>query len=555
MTSRRPAPRTSFFALLALLIAAPVSVQAEEPAAVVGQAVQVVGNRVYLEQGSEDGLVEGEVFELQRPGESVKPVQCIVDRVSPHHASCIGEGARRGDTYAFAPRLKQPEEQTKPLPAPASAQDVAARRTKLDDAAITRVEFKAPPSVPAAAVGMRIHAGYAHLAWASVDWSRRIFQAERFDLSGRDIRIYRGLKVDGDLSVLVWSMRPQEARYRPQTTAQLFVRQLELSDREDLGRLRLSLGRLRIAKIPGVSILDGAQAEWGFWRDLELGTYLGTLPFASNLVPSPVFTAGVYLAGERVGQRDAIVRLFRHESRISFLNSPTLGQRGETQSRLQAWFGSKFDSSGEIRLALDSSGRALVSAARVDLNAHPLDAVQVSGGYRYAGEHELEWQLANPTSSPLETHRADLSVNWDAWRHLSLNVSTGTFGESTDLFRTFVGAQVGLPTLLASWGGASLGYQEDFGWREGRLAYLQVALRPIPRVQALARVSYDEDRPEGAARTDRDLALLLFADARVWRELKLRLSLSGRVGLENAADEKQVGSWGLTGSLGVEWTY
>jgi hypothetical protein len=194
-----------------------------------------------------------------------------------------------------------------------------------------------------------------------------------------------------------------------------------------------------------------------------------------------------------------------------------------------------------------------LDAVRVDLAARPIESLRIFGDYRYDGVRNFELARYDPQYHGPGYH-ADLWLSWDVTGYLSLGVDGG-FAQDFDnhLARGFVGPQVGLPRLFGAHGGLSVGYAEEFGWLAGRNAYVQTILSPAPRWQVMARLSYFQDTPEGNGVETHELGLSASASAPILSWLSARLSVAGRLGLDQAASgaESDLPVGGIVVSVGL----
>lgn len=547
-TARSPASELSA-ALAGLLLASGAG--AAEPAK--GKVVSVSASRAYLDRGAADGLVAGATVELKRAGE--KAGTCVVEEVAEHHARCKGAWLRPGDLFevsaAAASRKSAAPAAVEPMPAPPSAAELAARSAALGAAAVEKVAYAGAVSAePAAGLNLHSELGWTHTSWLST--GNAGFHGERVDLAIRGLEIAGGFRVWADLTFVQYEARPDNVRYRPGGDTFLFVRELAVAQREVGNPYALALGRVRPWHVPGVTAFDGAQAGWRSRSGLaEVGVFGGELPDAKTINFQKAWLAGAYWSVEHLGAPGDAVRVVRHEARLGILDGADFEQRLEAEAVLAASLWRSLDAGVDAKVGYASSRGANLDGLRVDLGFRPAETFRIYGGFRHEGIHDAELAAVDPAYRGAGQH-ADLSASWEVLPALTLGLGGGWANDDeVGRMRGWVGPEVGLPTLFGTRGGLNLGYAEEFGWTGGRTGWLQAVVLPATRWQVLARASYFQDVPGGTAPDTHEVGLAASLDARLVTWLSLRLSLAGRMGLDEFADPALgfVGSLGLRGTL------
>lgn len=537
-----------------VLSLAAVGLLAASAQAAPGRVVSVTATRAYLDKGTADGVALGASLTLTRDGEAAG--RCVVEEVSEGNARCKGAGLRVGDRFKVsverAPKVAAPD-----APPPlTTAEELASRNATLVAAPVGKVAYTGPVTGGGApAGGLRLHGelGWTHTSWVSTGGAG--FHDERVDLAIRGLEIWRGLRVWADATLVQFEARPDHARYRPGTGTMLFVRELALARREVGSPFAFAVGRVRPWHAPGVMVLDGAQAGWRSASGLaEVGVLGGELPDVRSIGFQKAWLAGLYWAVEHRGEKDATVRVLRHEARLAALEGPAFERRYEAQALLQASLGRVFDAGLDAKAAYTGAGGAALDGLRLDLGARPVGSVRIFGGYRYEGMHDPELAAVDPGYRGVG-HRADAAATWDVRPSLTLGVSGGYSrdGEgAAGLERGWVGPQIGFPTLFGARGGVTVGYGEELGWLSGRNAYVQAAILPAARWRLLVRGSYYHDDYGAKAVSTDEVGLGFNLDAPLVSWLSLRASAAGRIGLQaTEADPPYgfVGSLGLRGAL------
>ncbi len=510
------------------------------------QVAYVTSTRAYLDRGSTDGLVVGESLKLTRQGHAVGT--CEVDAVSLHSATCEGQGFQVAD--------RAPTEQTAPperprLPPPlVSGEELARRRTMVDGAELSRVDFKARARALAAGASLA-RGSLTQSVWASVDSAAGPFQQTRADLGVNGVEVGLGFRAWADLTVLAWERRPAGFRALSTAAAQLYVREAEVALRAPARSLALAIGRTAPRYAPGLVVLDGAQ---GGWRsgETEAGLYAGAVPDAVSLAPRPSqWAVGAYLTRRAVFENGEL----QPEARLG-LASGVSGSRLEAEVAAHGWAGKGFDGHLQARLATGLGGgaataRGLVELVRLDLNTLPAPKLRLQGGLRY------DWTggpdvgvLGSPVFGARGLH-ADVSGAYEAAGGFTVGAQGGLARDlSGGLWRGYVGPELGFPTALGRYGAVSLGYQEELGWMSGRSAYLQAAAFPDPRVRLLVRGSFFMESPQAGAEgfASQEVGLYTGLDVKLLRWLWVRGALLGRLGLP-AGDAGLPAPAGMTASL------
>jgi hypothetical protein len=518
---------------LAALLAATAAPGAEPRRA--GTVVYATARRLYLDAGAREGLATGQVLHLESG-------TCRVEDVSARYATCAGKG-RPGQTFALPP--PPPALVVRRLPPPAPAAVLEQRRSVLAAASFEKIEYHARPGAPLSSHSVEI--GIGHTSWVSSGAGP--WHQERVDARLLGAPIGGGFTLDLDLSARRWSRRADPISFRPDDPTQLYVWEAALSRRAVAGGPAFSLGRVRPWWTPGQSILDGAQAGWRTSGGTETGVFGGVLPDTVTLAPSlSQGTFGGYWSGLHTGEAGSVVRYFRHELRVAFVNTSDLGRRVEGEGLLEARITRRLDAAIDVRVGSgDRQAPGSLDAVRVDGAARPFDGWSINGSFRYEGLSVPELDGPGRIFRGGAAHHADLSVAWEPTAQIRITVLSGL---STDLVakqtRRWIGPELSAPRLFSDRAGVSAGFVQEDGWAPGRSAWLQILARPARLVQILTRLSWS--RTSSLSPVDLDeLGASAAVQAQLGPHMSLRLSALARTTLNG--DVALFG--GGTGQAGV----
>jgi hypothetical protein len=507
----------------------------------VGTVIYATRSRLYLDVGAREGLAPGQVL-------SGTSATCKIAELSATHATCVGRG-RPGDTFPLPP--PPPALLVRRLPPPAPAQVVEQRRSVLSAAAFEKIEYHAAPGP--APTSHTVEVGIGHTSWISSGagpWHR-----EQLDARLIGTPIGGGFTLDVDLSARRWTRRAEPISFRPEDPTQLYVWEAALSRRAVAGGPAFSLGRVRPWFMPGQSVLDGAQAGWRTSGATEAGVFGGVVPDAVTLAPSlSQGTFGGYWSGLHTGETGSIVRFFRHELRIAFVNTADLGRRIEGEGLIEARITRRIDAAVDVRVGSgDRQAPGSLDAIRVDGAARPVDGLSFNGSFRYEGLSVPELDGPGRILSGGAARHADLSMAWEPTAQVRVSVLSGL---STDLVagqtRRWIGPELGAPRLFSDRLGVSAGYVQEGGWAPGRSAWLQFLVRPATLVQLLTRFSWSRTRSLAPVDLD-ELGASAAVQAQLGQHVALRLSALGRTSL-NGDTALFGGASGQTGVLDAEIT-
>lgn len=489
-----------------------------------GSVRSATARTLYLDAGAGDGLAAGQTLQLRRDGRAAGT--CRVEHLSQSHASCTGRGAV-GDTFDLAPKPAKAAPAPR-LPAPLPRAVIAAQRRALDQAPFEKVDFGGAERVPASVSARTTELRISHATYASTDAGP--WHQERLDARIDGAAAFGGFTAWVDLSARRWSRRSEIISARPDDASQLYVWEAALSRRSQPGSLALSLGRLRPWSAPGSTLLDGVQAGWLTRGGGEIGMFGGVVPDPISLAPSLTRgTIGTYFRLEKTGAPGSLLRLAREETRVAFVTSPELGQRAEAEVLGQLWLVRDLTLSANARFgAGDRASRAGLDALRIDLGVRPLPQLSLTGGFRYEGLAVPERDGPGATPYGGAARHADLTATWEPADWISLSAVSGLATDLTSSFsRQYIGPELGLPRLLGSLGGVSLGYAQEGGWSSGQSAWAQLVTRARV-LQFLARLSWFRTR--GLEPTaDDEFGAYLHASAQLSERITLRLAAMGRL--------------------------
>ncbi len=505
-------------------------------AATVATVLSVAGGRAYLDAGATDGLAIGHRLSFRRKGREAGT--CTIDAVVEHTAACAATDLRPGDTAPLATTAKALEAEPPTLPAPLPAAESERRLGVIESAPIQQVQYVAPPEQRSVHDLERIQATLLHTSWIASDSAAR--HQERVELRIRGAEVGAGWRLFADASG-VYRGTPSADRFRPDDTAYLEVRELQLSMREADRALAVSVGRVLPWSTPGTTVFDGAQVGWRN-QDGELGVFGGVVP--DPLTTNPTTdraTGGLYGSIESASEE----RLLRGEGRVAAVKSPELGTRMETEVLGHAWLSRTVDLSAQARFGFGGTRTApgYLDAGRIDLSARMGPTVWITGGYRHVGLFVAETGAPALFAGP--SRHADATVSWDATTWLTLR-ATGGYGRDVEsgLDRGFIGPEIALPHLFGNQTGLAAGWIEERGWAAGRSVWLQFNADALAGFRLLARGSlFMDERPAPYAQESTvGLALTAIRDLASW--LRFRLSGMGRYDLTLSSENQQL--YGVT---------
>ena len=501
--------------------------------------------RAWLDAGALDGLRAGQVVALRRKGEPAG--SCTVELLADRNATCTGQGMRPGDTFPVSPRAAGSLPARLP-PIPSAAEE--ARRLAASQAvAFVPVDFTSTRVVEPLDRLRRNDVGYAHFAWLSSD-AQAVHQEQVYAQS-HGAEVWRGARLDLDLTAMARSAASPTERFEPGRKAQLWVREASLSFAEPGSRYRFAAGRVLPWLVPGGSTFDGIQAGWRPRRGAELGLFGGAVPDPLTTAPgTDRATGGAYWAVDGVAGGSTQLR---NEGRVAWVRLPGSKSRIEAETTAQAWVARRLDVGLQARFGTgDYAAPGKLDAARADLGWFQPGLFSFHGGFRYDDSRLPD--VAAPSLWPGRTRQATGSFSWDRIGWLVLRATGGT-GRDLDsgLSHTWAGPEVAAPRLLGRFGGASAGYAEELGSYAGRNAWLQGDLDLGRRTRLLARLSWtmDDRTSPLPAEHAAGLSLAAVSDLAAW--LRFRLTGLGRVEIPQGAGATT--GWGGSVMASLEARY
>ncbi|MDP2343624.1 MAG: hypothetical protein Q8O67_21880 [Deltaproteobacteria bacterium] len=539
---------------------------ATEARAASARVTYVGGRALYLDRGRADGLLPGSVVSVSRRGRALGA--CTVEDASDHRVSCrIEESAQpAGFLGGIASFEKTPAKPAKTKTTTTtttttlrpSGRQLAAGRELIAGRALPKVVFtKKRVDV----IGARASAVLRGRAWASAG-NESAFVRPSIDVGARAPLpgLVAGgfgsaaLRVQGDV------LAPGNLRVRSDDV-EVYVWDAELG-LAGAGPVVGALGRFRPRKVPGVSLIDGAQVGLrGFGGALEVGAWAGAVPDLVSVAPSfQRMSGGVYGAVD-VAPIAGLLVLPR--ARVGLLSAPDLRRtRAEAEADVVVQVSNVLSVGASSRVALLAPSLALaLDTARVDVDLVPWRPVQLRAGWRYVGAQPGDLDTALDAPTPIANvragHHGDLSVAFAANEALIVSGTGGVaVDEDSGAVRGFVGPEVTLPRLFGDGvGGVSLGALEEPATRAGlggRSAWVQTTTKLLRQLSWSTRVSYFEHH----ATTDalREVMVMSFVDAPVLPWLTVRGRAHGLVDLP-AVDGGTTSSLGLFCDVGVSGAF
>ena len=513
--------------------AAPSRVRAARPPRVdaSGEVRYLTSTLAYLNRGREDGVKVGMPIAFTRGGRPVGT--CTIDGVADRWATCVPGALHKGDKFAMT---RKPDA---PPPGPAlqllSERDLAARHDVVAAAEQALVDFDGDSG------GARAHhvsVALGHTTYANLSSGRGPFQVQRVDAAVYDFELYKGLRVSADLSVLNFGSRPETSRSTYTSTPVLLLRQLELGFRRPDVPVSAAIGRIWTRWVPGLAVVDGAQAAYRVGDWLETGVYGGLLPGTYNLgLSTSQWGAGAFVMARLMSGEGAKSLLVQTEARLGYSLQDTLGGRFEVGAAAHLYQGRELDAHAQLELAYGGNYQAVagIDAFRLDLGWRPVEALRLFVGARYrGGSPSGSVDLGMMTSPAQRAIHADGGATYEAASWLWLAVVGGAATDFTaGLTQGRVGPELTFPSLLGRGGALMLGYSEEFGWLPGRSAYVQANVPLFGRARLLTRTSWLQQ--VGAGLASNDIAESLNIEVAIFRWLWVRASVAGRTQLEQVS--------------------
>lgn len=439
----------------------------------------VTAELAYLDRGSDDGLVEGQLLSFRRGSRPAG--KCRVQAVAESFATCKGATLRDGDLAAIPGGAATKAAKVPHLAPPPSPAKLRAERAQVVASEVPRVSSAgASPALD----GLRLDAELAHEAWVVLDDPAGAWQRERLGVAIRGLPIGGGVRLYADATAYQWTERA--------TGTQLFVRELAFTRREG-GGFVFSAGRVWPYDAAGLGMFDGIQAGWSSPDGvLEAGAFVGTVPYALNTAPD--FTrpiAGAYASFNHRSD-DGFLHWLQQEVHAAVQpDDRGPGTRIELESLTRAWFSERLDGGLDVRVTFGPDGTKRLDAARADVGFRLTDAVRVAASVRYdATPLELLPSVLDVPDGHRSLH-ADAAATWDAGSWLCLGI---TAGGSRDLEladqRAWVGPEVCAPRLFDGRVRLAAGYQEELGWMMGRSGWVSALVHPVRQLDLFARASW-----------------------------------------------------------------
>lgn len=540
--------------LAALLVLGSTSVARAAGSAVdvEGAVTYVADDDAFVNVGRLQGLSVGTQLQLRRRSRAIGA--CNVVDVSDRRATCRGERVRfaRGDQFVIA--LSPPDEpdaanankvdvdvditddlgQARPRPRRRGEEEQLATNALRERVQAVELPVipskKAPPG--AVVIDRRVRAVLRQQGWVSSSTPAGAFARTSLDVQGRGALVGEALphvfgaaavRVTGDL------LAPADQRMRRGEPVELYVHGASVG--VDRGVITGQVGRFYGRRLPGLSLLDGAQLGVRLLNDrLEFGAYGGTVPDLITTAPSTGhLVGGVYVGADVIPIASFMVlpRL-----RVGVDARPDLATvRAAVEAQNDIFVGNVARLGASVRagFAADDGFSPVVDAARVDGDLRLSQAVRASAGYRYLAPLAVDFDRSPLVPVVGGAHNGDVTIVSMPLPWLSVGATGGVgYDVLDDSTRSYVGPEIGLPHALGDLGGLTFSYQEEIGEWAGRSGSVGAVVRPIPLLQLTSRLSYFELDAQGDSY--REVALTTFTDLPVlsW------LTINGRLYVQQA---------------------
>lgn len=514
-------------------------------AATDGQVTYTTAKAAYLDVGAKQGVAVGQELQLSRRSKPVGP--CQVVEVSPTAALCSSDRAAPGDkfTFAFTPPPEAAKPEPKVLPPMMSAGQERELREQLAQLPVERVKHDVSSAGIVFTGRTTLRQELWHASTTPNGTYGRTSVDGYFDVgfsAAPQFFTTASFRVSSDL------IAPNNQRARPGELVELYVWGLSVGMRD--GFVVGQLGRFYAQNVPGVLLLDGAQAGLRFLDDTtEVGLYAGAIPDLITIAPSLDRLAGGAYVGVDLRPMEGVSVVPR--ARLGVISSPDFQYlRGEALAQTQVYWRGVGSVGGSIKTGIGGTADMLpsIDAASVDAGLGVVPELTLWTGYRYNAAPPLDLDF-NGASIPRAQGGHDLSaltayrpVPWFGFG-ASGSVAYNTQSDST---RAFVGPQLELPTMFGDAGGMQLGYIEEFGLTKikndvevpggipGRNAWVSARLR-FPFLSFATRATYYES--EAPRDWYRELGMSVWADAPILPWLSVRTRLFGSQALPSLGGE------------------
>jgi hypothetical protein len=547
-------------ALAAVVLALAPGTAVAGKRAAIGYATRETG---YIRAGRLDGVEVGDTLTVEVRQKAVGT--CKVEAVADHYARCASR--------ALPPRavmtVPQPPPRSDTPPPHDVRTDVPVARVRraLSTTPFEAVEYHAPTSRGVLGSQGVLRASMSHDVWTTSGLGARNQQAERLEVSARGIPLAGRVDLAANLrlTALYWSERtppPSAAasrtgsRFLSTRPAQVFVWEGDVVRRQSVGGVTFAVGRVVPYYLPGVAVLDGAQAGWRRADgDAEVGAYAGTVPSLATLDPSAArMTVGVY--GMVQGHpSDRVV--VQGTARAGFISLADHDNRYEVEALAQLSWGSRLQVAVSPRLGFDPMRQVTtLDALRASLTGNVSDKLAFYAATRLftPGVDVIQGLVGPPP-----TRRTTIFSDAGATYHVTPWLSLGAMGAraldvASGIDHLSVGPEIGLPRLFGSLGGLTATYLFETSGFFGpgailaRSAFLASRLAPSPDFALGLTASYFED----TFQTDRLLREMSLGVQPQWRLGAFWVGGFARLrhGLRNPAYEAEP-PYNLTGSVQV----
>lgn len=457
----------------------------------------VTRTRLYLDLERAGAIGPGARVELLR-GERQAIGSCIVDSVSEHHASCpLGDlRVSPGDT----PRVILSNTLAEPSPIEASAAGPTIDTAPVADfeaVPFQKVEYRGQPEEVLSRATLKLRERAAVYSGAGLTYAR-----DQVSVVLQHLRLpLFGLEANADLRVLLQPVRPLEQRFRSESAAYLFVHEAMVTRRDPDHTLRLAIGRVAPWHIPGVLELDGGQIGIATPSDtLEVGAFAGFLPSLLSLSP----TTERWAMGAYWSTRGELgpVRL-EHEGRVNALRGSSSVRRGETEISVQASVPRAATTALGARFSfLDSASSApKLTALRAEVIVSPFSTLELEGYFRERRDtsaSDIDLDSVRPGFGRTKARHLGASGRLEVSAPLSVGAQFGLADDLDMRSRLFAGPEIQYQPLGSRALMITAGYQEEWGWVVGRMAYLGSLWSLTADAHTFLRLSYFADRAKEA---------------------------------------------------------
>ena len=520
-----------------------------------------VEDRVYFSRGSRAGLSKGTQVSLSQQGRAVGG--CVIDRLSPHHASCVTLGLHVDGAQFSAPAHPAPN----PPPPALRAPPIDAARARFRRAVSARSFERVIAQVPQrdvhhtplrARLASQTDALTSPFRSILVRPFTRIFQRESLSVSAPHFQLGdSGAVATIRARVVGTSIQADRVRFDEGQRAHLQIFEANAQYRPQDLPVVIAAGRMRPRAVAGLRVLDGGLLGTRLRLgpvQVEAGGYAGTLPEPVSLLPrTDVVLAGAYSSAQAHG----FGLTFLQQTRVGAVTDLSGGWRPDVDALLQVGRGQRWQLAAGARAALDlrTGARPFVEQMWVQTSARPFQQMRVSAGYRFFTVPGLDDGAPYQDQAGTGRHNLSAQLAYLALPKLELRSSgAATVDQRTGAKRLVTTVGFRAPFSRLSW---TADWEESFGFGAGRMLSTGLQGHPSPTSRYWVRAMlFETAAPEPAfplLDATREVAVDGRASFALWSRIQLQAGLRAGFGFgfPLPVGKRQGLAIGLTGDFAL----